>query len=1077
VVGLLTTHVFCLAVHAEVPWEQMQDVLSNTLESRKHLSPFWAWVALKTGVIHSLVSMGNFSSSNDGSDIPDICFQPHPFYHGEDSSAYPKDGVSALARYLFMLSDDHTVVHNYFHKDAIGGFAERKWDDQKKHIGLDKLSRIFELVLAYKTQLTKLQEPTGLDLTQAAFGEMGKEFAVRVCNVFGQKSSKKDKDESYCTRVINEMPKAPTFYETTLLNFIQALRFAVVTELNDTKHFYPPNVVEILLLSFGVLIADDISEIYSAFPNLLTNPGVLRQFSLDAIETKRNEILRALGYPDHKVSPDEFFLHEQAYENAQGFAPFARLNRVGIYGEKKRVVDSYPNCGETSLRNFFFAMFARRDNFLHDEFKAFADRTKLNAGIADFFARFPKASQANTMAAHVAWDAIVSNLVDEKSPVPIAYKKNFRTSRYEITGGIQSMMNVIAHLFPSDTVFQLPWAITGEGRLSQYDGRLAVAKFDHLFGLLSRKGFVLTWHTGVKKKQVLSNYEAIYVEVNGELAFVWIFLEGHFAFSRAKYHAPSPWSDGKLHIPESWDWLKPQLFDAKNYEAAASPFHIFGQSHWKNPLRVLDEIRKNQWHKNPGLYLFVRKLIERSDAAKQKFFCTFDAADIKNIAPFEAYDMTGISRTECLSQALAAGSWTRYRELSRFFFAKDSADYLNTLEQAIRIGNAQLALHMLFELEHSIDSKIRTNVFFFIKDPYALTAGSKKKLDVFFGLHRRAFWLSRFDGQHVEAPPMLPPYMLMESAIAREDLPLVRLLSAQGINRNAHQRKYNFLTQAVIKRNLDLVKAIVEESDPKDLAPYLDGAFERSLLIRELRPAAYLFIHGAKFKTPKYIRDFALLLAPGQIALQSLLIHNWVTHNWLIHNSNHQRSSMQRASELLCLAAAINNLDFARFLVSHGASGKERCNNFMYPQSLNFSPIHVAISQGFEGMALYLLNDENINDASSYGTPATMALHLGNLDIFEKIIERGIDFEKKEDPDFGPLLWQFVEKYGGSFGEQHLKILSLFMKAGANIHESHPLWDGFTLKDHFRTQMKNVEGDAKQLAYLRQALNSLETTP
>jgi hypothetical protein len=170
---------------------------------------------------------------------------------------------------------------------------------------------------------------------------------------------------------------------------------------------------------------------------------------------------------------------------------------------------TFPDCGETSLRNFLLAMLWTGGDHLDPQRLAdlqgrFGPETKdADLGPAQarfertlrFFQAHPTLSAQGTHACRDEWAAIVSGVNREaQDPLPVPYRD---AGSCNLAGeGVEAMLNLVAHLLP-DPGLNAPWPGAGPGR-----AEAVVRKLDRLCELFSRDGARLDWRVNGGKQDV-----------------------------------------------------------------------------------------------------------------------------------------------------------------------------------------------------------------------------------------------------------------------------------------------------------------------------------------------------------------------------------------------------------------------------------------------------------------------------------------------------------------------------------------------------------------------------------------------
>ncbi|GEM_PF-2617774 len=480
------------AATAEIPVEQAVGIYGQTVPAHRELSPLWGMVSLKSGLLRNLRLYGAYGPA-PRADLP-----RHPGLHGAHD--HPQDAVAGVIQYLFPSPDGINFVPNQRAKDPIGALSREREKG---------LPRILALLDAITYRKGSMEDARGASSSRAAAStaEAERDLRADVVRILGGGS-----------------PDPHSAHNRILGAFAAMLARGVRQEVADGGRAYPPRVVEMALLGYAWTVADHVDELYRAFtPHLLLGPppeGSRRPPDPDHPDAvlpgvlERMEVYRAGG--SGPVPPDEIAVFLDA-QRTKGLIP-ALVN----YGMARHGGALYPDCGETSLRNFFNIAFTQDGRFSEDLLAAFLHRfpappTEKLRALQAFYRRFPQVSAQTTQAARDAWSDLVSGLNRAEDPLPIVYGEG----GHNLKGtGVRNMLNLIAHLLP-DPLLNALWE---EGRAPSQ----AAGKLDHLCGLVSTQGRVFGC-LAAKGDGTGTEFATFNVSINREPAFAWAFRPGHFA--------------------------------------------------------------------------------------------------------------------------------------------------------------------------------------------------------------------------------------------------------------------------------------------------------------------------------------------------------------------------------------------------------------------------------------------------------------------------------------------------------------------------------------------------------------------
>jgi len=500
-----------LAVSAEIPAEQALGIYGQTAPAHRELSPLWGMVSLKSGLLRNLRLYGAYGPA------PLAELPRHPGLHGAND--HPQDAVAGVIQYLFPSPDGVNFVPNQRTKDPIGALS------REREKGLPRILALLDAITFRKGFMADARGASSSRATGSP-DEAEQDLRADVIRILGGGS-----------------PDPDSGYHRILGPFATMLARGVRQEVADGGRAYPPRVVEMALLGYAWTVADHVDELYRAFsPELLLGPPERRplppagQAYPDARlpgVLERMEVHRAGG--GEPVLPDELavFLNDQ---RTQGPLPELINYAMARHGEAR-----YPDCGETSLRNFFNIAFTHEGVFSEVRFAAFLGRfpappTAKLMELQTFYRRFPRIVHQTTQAARDAWSAIVSGLNHPGDPLPIVY----RNGTHNLKGaGLRNMLNLIAHLLP-DPLLNGPWQ--GGPGLAQATGKL-----DRLCELVSTEGRTFAWQA-VKGGWEGMDFGTLDFTLNREPGFAWTFRPGHFAMHSLVNRSPA-WGLRQMEVP------------------------------------------------------------------------------------------------------------------------------------------------------------------------------------------------------------------------------------------------------------------------------------------------------------------------------------------------------------------------------------------------------------------------------------------------------------------------------------------------------------------------------------------------
>ncbi|BDU72098.1 ankyrin repeat domain-containing protein [Mesoterricola silvestris] len=527
----------CLVLSAEIPVEQAAGLYEQTDPGHRELSPLWGMVVARSGILRNLRFFGAYGPE------PRTGLPRHPGLPGDRD--HPQDPVAGVIQYLFPSPDGVNFVPNQRTKDPIGNLSRNREE------GLRRILVLLEAITVRKARMG--------EVPSRAVEELGRD-AVRILEPTGVPGSGHD-------RILGD--------------FASMLARAVQQEVADGGRAYPPRIVELALLGYAWKVADEAGELYRAFmPHLLLGPAppAFRAVDPPFMDSQLPGFLRRLdeqaaGLPT-SVPPGEIALFLDAH-NAQG--PLPELLSYGMAGHHGA---SYPDCGETSLRNFFNIAFTRRGVFSEARFQALLQRFPPDGiekllEIQGFYHSFPRIQDQASQKARDAWSAIVSQVNLPGDPLPVAYRDRTHNLR-GVERGPENLLNLVAHLIP-DPVLNLPWP---ESKAPHLDRELALwrhaalGKVQRLCELVSQKDRVLAVkETGGARGNPF--FRSLVFTLDGEAAFAWEFWPGHYALrSLAEDDGPAAWV-ARMEIPGAYPLLRAWARGLQGKPRLEAPWELY----------------------------------------------------------------------------------------------------------------------------------------------------------------------------------------------------------------------------------------------------------------------------------------------------------------------------------------------------------------------------------------------------------------------------------------------------------------------------------------------------------------------
>ncbi|MDP1725073.1 MAG: ankyrin repeat domain-containing protein [Alphaproteobacteria bacterium] len=561
---------------ARVPPEQCFDFYQNTKKEYKDISPAWAEIALQSNIIKNMRLFGHFSSAEHPQ------FKAHSAFNVRQDTLKlnaPQDAISGLMQYLFPTPNGQILAFNQRDNDPLGYIGH-----QKK---LDLINDILEQVILFKTGKDIKGQETTIDENN---------FKTSIINILDKTRTKNDRSGSRKTK-----------FNLLRDQFALILTNAVIEEKNNIhKSKYPEHIVIQSLFAFALNIADNSQEIYNKFPWIFNVIILDSKFSEEDYNKLKESLLNdpkfEKGINNEKlirVSLGNIYFEEKLPKPLTYVTTFYNHNNKNI---------PYPNCGETSLLNFFYYVWGDRGIIN----PAYIEETekKINGALSEnwqklkkYFLNFSTIGSSANRDAQYDWSQLISNL--NKKDTDPSLKITYRNEQLcNVQGiGLINMLNVLEKLIP-DQELEQKFPNNKEEML-----KVTTFKIDRLTALFSRSEAILDWKIE-QKKEIKEVFSAVDFTLNQKDFFQWRFSQDSFSFRPAKINA-SNWLK-----QVSWDktpflisgWMKTQTNAFHAIKNASEIYHM-NLSVTLEAAKAIDLILGNRWQ---NLYSHIPQIIGRS---------------------------------------------------------------------------------------------------------------------------------------------------------------------------------------------------------------------------------------------------------------------------------------------------------------------------------------------------------------------------------------------------------------------------------------------------------------------------------
>ncbi len=324
--------------------------------------------------------------------------------------------------------------------------------------------------------------------------------------------------------------------------FVAALLESRVLDARDHTTSYPKYFPEQTLLAFFLQKADTKADLVSLFrgmstllkdPTALLDPGKISAFVshqwTDADYDRDLIKARVRIKLDRFLEDREFMMYFFMEDKIR-----TQLIPPSIYygqaGHESMGTATYPDCGETSLRNFFNIILYRPEDGIFDarrleDLEKTHPEMSISPALKEFYQKHSLASEASLQSVRDEW----SETVTSRHPGVHYVNPKEGTPQCEIAGGFDNLMTVFDRLLSLSDPPESPPRSRSE-------------KLDTLCRLFSSESQVLTWEVedAIDPAQSRSQLEEatagvkIVFSLGGSPAFSWQFTPRHFVVSNLR---------------------------------------------------------------------------------------------------------------------------------------------------------------------------------------------------------------------------------------------------------------------------------------------------------------------------------------------------------------------------------------------------------------------------------------------------------------------------------------------------------------------------------------------------------------
>jgi hypothetical protein len=549
------------SAQAEMNFQEIKGVHDLIKPEYEYLSPIYGFTLLGTKTLENMRFYGNYGPKKEGYGCLEFATRIHEeLVKNKDC---PQDKTSELIQRLFPSQDQGNFVANQINSDlashldpeTLGRIASRLARVQDTELTDSNKAEVLEAEL--KDLLFEGLNPKGYyeQLRNSTRGRLkhlkqqGKKSPhipqEGICT-HGCHQTELDELEQKLASVDSVLKKLSSSsndvagahkkgrgkdkdYKALAVLFIGALK-----ESRSPSQLYPKNLPEQVLLSYFWKKAshkEDFLPLLKGMashlkdPTFLNNREQLKHFLTQKYSTDDYKSANLKGDPKILIHnllshPEKLvFLAEQDKLESKPLPPFLSY---ALAKHSSLEQGTYPDCGETSVRNFFNIVLydpsqGKFKPSILEQYKKRNPVLHFHPGLTLFYNTHTDPAASVGPSARDDWS---ENVVSKHEGVD--YLKPREAPKCEVNAGVDNVMKLVDRLLYQSN--------NSGGPIFKASNR--AAKIDQLCKSLSREGFQLEWElVGSHDKSKLNerNTEVeLKFNINGKPSFIWEFWPGHF---------------------------------------------------------------------------------------------------------------------------------------------------------------------------------------------------------------------------------------------------------------------------------------------------------------------------------------------------------------------------------------------------------------------------------------------------------------------------------------------------------------------------------------------------------------------
>nr|RBQ93769.1 hypothetical protein FVER53263_04556 [Fusarium verticillioides] len=290
-------------------------------------------------------------------------------------------------------------------------------------------------------------------------------------------------------------------------------------------------------------------------------------------------------------------------------------------------------------------------------------------------------------------------------------------------------------------------------------------------------------------------------------------------------------------------------------------------------------------------------------------------------------------------------------------------------------------------------------------------------------------WLALYKGQSYMVQRLVDAGTLIQLAVSKEDLTLVKLFIEAGADVNASGTGMTALEAAVHGNNTYLAKQLIEAGADASISSTATSALQLAVARNNMELVELLIQEGADIN----------VLSLDKTALQTAAdVQSLELLKYLIERgADVDAVSLDNVATTLQYAAMNGNIEIVKYLVERGASVNDQASRFY-----ELTALGLAVKNGHTEAAIFFIESGASVDKSPTADGTTTLLQLsakyGNHEIVTYLVENGAAVNEAAATERGATALQYAAITG------NIKIAVFLLENGAHIGAKGAGFDGRT---------------------------------